>query len=95
MLGTGLVAPMIDRARERRNVVGASCGVSAIYCSAAAVANPQPFFTISDIAITPLRVLYAWITFSVLMHIATREGFYHLVNTIGFLIGLGMVGWMR
>ena len=83
---------MTDRARKGRNVVEASCGVSAIDSAAATVANPHQFFTIADIAITPLRVLYAWNAFSLLMHIATRDGGYHLGHTIGFVIGLGMVG---
>jgi len=95
MIGTGLIAPFIDRGREARKVVGASCGVCSVIAAAAALKGPAPLLSVHGVNVTPLGQVYACIGLSVVRHVATRDRVYHLGHAIGFVIGLCVVDWMR
>ena len=95
LVGTGLIAPFIDRGREARQVVGASCGVCAVIAAAAVLRGPAPLMSVHGVNVTPLGLVYACIGLSVVRHLATRDRVYHLGHAIGFVIGLCLVDWMH
>ncbi|MCX6108096.1 MAG: rhomboid family intramembrane serine protease [Proteobacteria bacterium] len=95
MIGTGLIAPFIDRSREARKVVGASCGVCSVIAAAAVLKGPAPLLSVHGVNVmTPLELVYACIALSVVRHVVTRNRVYHLGHAIGFVIGLCVVDWI-